>query len=122
MIEQFEVVGGRGYFRPQGTVSYEECVRMTGAALRHAREQGLSEVVLNLTGLGGFAPPKLSDRYALISGWAGVLGGSARLAVVVRPEFVDPGKFGVNVAANRGLESDVFVSESAADAWLDRGR
>jgi hypothetical protein len=33
--------------------------------------------------------------------------------------MIDPAKFGVTVAANRGLVSNVFTTEAEAVAWLD---
>jgi hypothetical protein len=42
-----------------------------------------------------------------------------RVAVVARPELIDPQKIGVLMAQNRGVNGDVFSTESAAIAWLD---
>ena len=117
--EHFELVGLRGYFRPQGKFTYEEFVRMIDAALRYCSEQALREMVLNLVGVTGFAPPALPERYVLIRGWARILGGKVRLVVVAPPELIDPSRFGVDVAHNRGLQGDVFTSEAEAVAWLD---
>jgi hypothetical protein len=39
--------------------------------------------------------------------------------MVARAEMIDPRKFGVTVAANRGLMSDIFTTEAEARAWLD---
>lgn len=44
------------------------------------------------------------------------------LAMVARPEMIDPERFGVTFAANRGLVGGVFVSEAEAVAWLDGTR
>jgi hypothetical protein len=41
-----------------------------------------------------------------------------KLAMVVRPEMVDPDNFEVTVARNRGLMGNVFDSEKDALAWL----
>jgi hypothetical protein len=49
---------------------------------------------------------------------AGLLGRMLRLAVVARPEMIDPHQFGVTVAANRGLVSNIFTAEAEAIAWL----
>jgi hypothetical protein len=40
------------------------------------------------------------------------------MAMVVRPEMMDPDKFEVTVATNRGLIGNVFDSEKEALAWL----
>ena len=92
---------------------------MIDAALRVARTRGLREVVVNVTGLTGFASPSVGTRYAFIKQWARTARGRVRLALVARPEHIDPEKFGVTVAANRGWDADVFVTEADAIGWLD---
>ena len=39
---------------------------------------------------------------------------AVKVAMVVRPELIDPERFGVTVARNRGLFSNAFSSESEA--------
>jgi hypothetical protein len=39
--------------------------------------------------------------------------------MVARAEMIHPHKFGVTVARNRGLVSNIFPTESEARAWLD---
>ena len=119
-LQHFETVGKRGYFRPRGSVSLAQAVAMIDAALGFACARGLREVVVNVTGLSGFASPPVSERFYFIMRWATTIHGRVRLAVVVRPEFIDPERFGVTVAVNRGLEAEVFVSEADAIAWLER--
>ena len=41
------------------------------------------------------------------------------MAIVARPELIDPQKIGVLMAQNRGATGDVFTTEAAALAWLD---
>jgi hypothetical protein len=43
-----------------------------------------------------------------------------KCALVVRPELMDPEKFEVTVATNRGMIGNVFDSEKEAVAWLLR--
>ena len=54
--------------------------------------------------------------------WAEEARGSLRLVMVARAEMIDPRKFGVTVAANRGLESNIFPTEAEARDWLDARR
>ena len=49
--------------------------------------------------------------------WARAAGGAVRLAMVARPEMIDPQKFGVTVAANIGLNADVSTSDEEALHW-----
>jgi hypothetical protein len=38
--------------------------------------------------------------------------------LVVNQEMIDPDRFGVTVAMNRGLNGNVFSTEEEAIAWL----
>ena len=49
--------------------------------------------------------------------WASISHG-LHLAIIARPELIDPNHFGVTVASNRGLSANVFTSEPDAIAWL----
>jgi uncharacterized protein (DUF2384 family) len=40
------------------------------------------------------------------------------VAVVCRPEYIDPQKFGIKVATSLGMVADVFESEGEAADWL----
>ena len=77
-------------------------------------------MVVNVTELTGFASPSVVNRYSSIKQWARTARGRVRLALVARPEHIDPEKFGVTVAVNHGLDANVFVSEANAIGWLDR--
>ncbi len=92
---------------------------MVTAAIAYARAQGVRELMTNATSLTGFESPSIAQRFIFVEKWASAAGGVVRLAMVVRPEMIDPEKFGVTVGANRGLIGDVFVSEAEAVAWLD---
>ena len=116
--DHFEVVDGRGYFRPIGSMSLEAAAELVTVALAHARAHGIKELLVNATGLTGFPPPSLSERYFIVENWARVARGAVRVAMVLRPEYIDPHKFGVTVAFNRRLVADVFEVEGPALAWL----
>ncbi len=116
--DHFEVVDGRGFFRPIGSMSLEVAAELITVALAHARAHGIKELLVNATGLTGFPPPSLSERYFIVENWARVARGAVRVAMVLRPEYIDPQKFGVTVAFNRRLIADVFELEGPALAWL----
>lgn len=119
MPDRFEMVGGRGLFRPTGFVSFDKAVELVSAAIAEARENGAGDLVVNTTALTGFASPDTIDRFFAAVEWAARASGQLPLAVVARPELIDPQKFGVTVAANRGLTADIFTSEAEAAVWLD---
>jgi hypothetical protein len=58
-------------------------------------------------------------RYAMATKWAENTGSTLRVALVARPEVVDPQKIGVLMMQNRGGSGEVFTNETDALAWLD---
>jgi hypothetical protein len=117
--DRFEITGSRAFYRPVGAVSLAKAVDLVSTALAYTREQGASELLANITGLSGFASPSLADRYLLVEKWAAKAAGKVRLAVVAQAEMIDPQKFGVTAAANRGFVTNIFTTEAEALAWLD---
>ena len=100
-------------------MSLDEAVEVVDVAIAHARDSGIARLMVNGTRVTGFDPPTLSERFFLVEKWAHTAKGKIRLAMVVRPEMIDPRKFGVTVAINRRLIADVFVAERPATAWLE---
>jgi hypothetical protein len=117
--ESFEQLGTRGFYRPIAVVTFEQAVEMVAQAMRHARERGLSDLLVNTLGLTGFPAPSTFARYSLAVKWAESSGGALRVALVARAEIIDPQKIGVLMAQNRGVNGDVFTNETDALAWLD---
>jgi hypothetical protein len=119
-LANFEQVGKRALYRPVGSVTFERAVEMVAEAMRVARTLGLVDILVNTHGLTGFGSPSIFARHALAVKWAEAVGGSGlHVAIVTRPEFIDPEKIGVVMAQNRGVSGDVFSTEAAALAWLD---
>lgn len=118
-LANFEQVGKRGFYRPDGNVTFERAVDLVGEAMRLARTLGLQDLLVNTTGFTGFQSPSIFARHALAVKWAQSAGSGLIVAIVARPEFIDPQKIGVLMAQNRGASGDVFTTEAAALAWLD---
>jgi hypothetical protein len=118
----FEVNGQRGFYRPTGKVSFEQAIELVAEAIRHARDQGLAGLLVNTNGFSGATPPGIFGRHALAVKWAESAGPNLPVAVVARPELIDPERIGVVMAQNRGAMGEVFTSEAAAIAWLDAHR
>ena len=115
---QFKIMGDYAVFRPSGQVTLDDAVEMVTAAIGFARTQNIPKLLVIISGLTGFDPPAVSTRYFYFKKWAAASGGAVRVALVDRPEMIDPQKFDVMVAANSGLISEVFTSEDEALAWL----
>ena len=118
-LNHFERVGKRGFYRPMGTVSFDRAVDMAAESMRHARALELTDLMINSIGLVGFPSPDVFQRYALARKWAESAGAALAVALVCRPEVMDPQKIGVLMAQNRGVAGDVFLNEVDALTWLD---
>ena len=106
------------------------CYRMSGngplvvaagkviEAITFAREQGLTHLLIDTTKWLGHASPDTLERYDVASAFSKAAGSEVKVAMVVRPEMMDPEKFEVTVATNRGMIGNVFDSEKDALAWL----
>jgi|SRR6185295_4167851 len=119
-LREFTQVGARGFYQPQGQVTFEQAIAMVAAGLAHARELGLADLVINTLGLTGFAYPSVVERYQMATSVVENAGPRLRVVFVVKREFIDPQKIAKVVAQNRGLLSEVFASEAEALAWLDQ--
>ncbi len=114
----FEIVEGRAEFRPVGSATLHEAIQSMKSAIILARERRAAKLLAVMTGLAGYKPPRIGMRYFLANELAAAAGGALRVALVTRPEMIDPWKFGVTAAANAGLIAEVFVREDEALAWL----
>jgi hypothetical protein len=91
-------------------------------AILYCREQGIPKLFVDATRLAGF-PHQLYttiDRHWLAHEWAEKGRGTVVVAILAKPEYVDPEKFGSMVAQNFGLQLDTFTSE--AEAWKFLGK
>lgn len=115
----FEIVATRGFYHPVGRVTFEQGVELITQALLRARALGLDDIVVNITGLSGFEPPGVFERYDMVTKWVKCARTFLRVAFVAQPGHIDSQKIGMLIAQNRGLSADVFASEAAALVWLD---
>lgn len=62
--------------------------------------------------------PSTMDRYAMGIAGSRFSAHVERVGVVAKKEFIDPSKFGTQVAQNRGLRIDIFADSDEALRWL----
>lgn len=113
-----EVREGLCQFRPQGECSLVEAVELITRVIAYCRDSGVRKLLVNATGFIGVPVPSLVDRFLMVEEWAHEARGTVIVAMVVPPQYIDPGKFGVKVAADFGLVVDVLTSETDALQWL----
>jgi hypothetical protein len=118
-LADFTVAAARGFFRPSANVSLDEMIALITDAISHSRELELRQLMIDTRKLTGHEPPNTFQRYYLVNRWFEASGGKIELALIVRPEMMDPQRFATKVAANRGFVFNAFLSEAEAIAWLD---
>jgi hypothetical protein len=96
---------------------FDAALDAVAGAIRGAVAQGHPHLLIEALDVA-FGPPELLDRLRMARAWAEAADGRLRVAMVVRPEFIDPERFTVVAASNFGLASQVFEQESDALAWL----
>lgn len=109
-----------GYSRYQllGHGSLTEAASKVIEVIAFSRRHGVRNLLIDATKWTGHASPSTVERFTWASAFTKVAGEGLKLALVVRPELMDPDKFEVTVATNRGLNGNVFDSEKDAVAWL----
>jgi len=105
-------------YRLSGHGSLEEAGSKVIEAITFSREQGMRKLLIDTTNWTGHESPTTTERFNLAAAFTTAAGSAVKLAMVVRPEMMDPEKFEVRVATNRGLIGNVFDSEKEALAWL----
>ena len=83
-----------------------------------ARKGGVRNLLIDTTGWTGHESPDPVERSQFAQAFAAAAHSAVKLAMVVRPEMMDPNKIEVTAAKNRGLVGNVFDSEKDALAWL----
>jgi hypothetical protein len=116
--EFLERIGARAFYRPVFTAGFHEALRRCAAAVQWAREQGCSDMLVNVQGVTGMEAINAFMKYEVAVSWAQAAG-SMRVALVVPESLMDPQKFALLMAHNRGVNGDAFVTEAEALRWLD---
>jgi hypothetical protein len=105
-------------YRPCGDMALEPAVAAITQAIGHCYAHQVKRLLIDTTALTGFKPPTMSQRYDMSTHWASAACGAIKIAFVARAEMLDPQRFAMTVANNRGLQTHVFTSEVEALAWL----
>lgn len=116
--EHFEVMEGYCRYRLSGHGPLAEAAGKVIEVITYSREQGMRNLLIDTTGWTGHASPHTLERFNVALTFAQAASSAVKLAMVVRPEMMDPDKFEVTVATNRGMLGNVFDSEKDALAWL----
>ena len=116
--ENFEQLEAYARYQPVGEHSLPDVVDLVSKAVTYAHDHGIPKLLVNMTRLTGIYQPAVTDQYRIIREWASHSQGLVKMAVVVRPDVIGPGGFGVTLASNIGLHGNAFISEAEALKWL----
>jgi hypothetical protein len=114
-----ESTAGITHFCPTGERTLLEAEALIADAISACRDRGIERLLVDATGMTGVPIPTLVERFLIAEEWAQASGGAVVVALVVRAEYIHPRKFGVSVARDRGMATDVFTSETEALRWLE---
>jgi hypothetical protein len=116
--EHFEVKAGYCCYRLSGHGRLAAAASKVIEVIAFSREQGTRNLLIDTTRWTGHKSPDTLERYQYARAFAEAAGSAVKLAMVVRPEMMDPEKFEVTVARNQRLVGNVFDSEQDALTWL----
>jgi len=115
---QFTITEDVCKFSPAGAVSLVGIVDMVTAAILFCRDKKVSKLLVDLRAVEGIESPTIAERFWMTQDWADAAQGAVALAIVARPEHIEPRRFGAKAAADMGLKGDVFTAEAVAWRWL----
>jgi hypothetical protein len=116
--EHFETMEDYSCYRLSGDGPLEAAANKVIEVITFAREQGIRNLLIDVTRWTGHPNPTTLERFDWAEAFAKAALTKVKMAMVVPAKFMDPEKFEVTVARNRGLFGNVFVSEKDALAWL----
>ena len=105
-------------YRLSGYGSLAEAAGRVIDVINYAREQGMGKLLIDTTQWTGHPSPGTLERYQWAEAFSEAARSTVKVAMVARAELMDPEKFEVIVARNRGLLGNLFDSEEEALAWL----
>ena len=116
--DHFEIMKDYSCYRLSGNGPLLEAAGKVIEAIIFAREQGIRRLLIDTTKWTGHDKPDTLERFHFAQVFTEAARSAVKLAMAVRPELMDPRKFEVTVATNRGMNGNVFDSEKDALAWL----
>jgi hypothetical protein len=116
--DDLELTAAYARYRPVGHSTLVEIVGLIASVILHCRENGIERLLIDVTKMEGVAIPSLVDRFLMVEEWAQAAAGKVAIAMVVRPEYMHPTKFGVQVANDMGMTVDTHHTEAQAVHWL----
>ncbi|HWX24355.1 MAG TPA: hypothetical protein VN083_04905 [Vicinamibacteria bacterium] len=116
-LEHFELHEGYATFRPEGSTTVPGFLSLVAQAMKACLESGVTRLLVDARNVSHL-PLAAVEWFQVGSGLAAFWDRDIKLVMVGRPDQIDPERFGVSVAENRGLRYSVYESEAEALAHL----
>jgi len=116
--EFLSLEGNYASYRLSGRFTFDQTVALIDEALIFCCDNGIHNLLVDITAVTGFPPPTTIQRFTFATRWAKTAGGRVTLSMLAPSEMIDPDRIGVTMANNRGLQSNVFTAEPDAVSWL----
>jgi hypothetical protein len=119
-VESILIAEREGYWeaRVRPTDSFPRVMAQMEELRVFCADRKPARVLLDMRGYLGTLT--ITDRYELGNFGGHLQGLVGRMAAMARSELVDPQKFAVRVAQNRGLNVELFIDPEEAVRWLLR--
>ena len=98
--EHFEVMQDYCCYRLSGHGPLAEAAGKVVEAINYARELGMRKLLIDTTQWTGHDKPGVLERFQWAEAFSAAASSALAVAMVVRPEMMDPEKFEVTVARN----------------------
>ena len=113
---QMEQMSGYLAARFTGVGAPPEGSQQAELIAEHCKRTNNDKLLVDTTGVA--LKISLADRFFAGKRWRIFAGHRIKVAFVSRPEQIDPGKFAILVAQNRGVTVETFTDFQAAEEWL----
>lgn len=109
---------GYARYHPRGPATAGEAIAALFPVIAWCRQAGIPKLLTDARGIEGLTIPTTLERFQLGEEAARQAEGEVHVAMVVPERVIDPQRFGMMVAQNRGLRANVFTDEVSALDWL----
>jgi RimJ/RimL family protein N-acetyltransferase len=106
-------------YRPAGSGDFAFWLERLASVLAWGASTGVERMLVDFTRITGLSVPTTFERFQLGERSATAAASSGMIIAMVAPErLLDPDRFAMTVAQNRGLRVKVFTDEVSALQWL----
>lgn len=115
-----EMRDGYALFRATNEMSFDDVVEAVTSAIVSARAQGTRKLLIDISRVAEFDPPRHGHGHLFTNAWATAAQGLVLIAIVTERRENEASNNGVSVERSLSVVGNVFSTEKAAIEWLRR--